>query len=215
MTVPILVYAIGLDPVPATSYSLFIVGISSLAGAFNNYRKGLVNVRTALLFGVSSITTVLLIRKFLIPLIPANLFQIGSRIITHSTATMILFALLMLLSAWAMISDISEEVVSKPLGKTNQISILLLYGVIVGSATGLLGAGGGFLIIPALVLVLKMTMKEAVGTSLLIIALNSLVGFCGDIGHFRIQWNLLLGITALAVTGIFIGGLIGRKLSGD
>jgi uncharacterized membrane protein YfcA len=90
-----------------------------------------------------------------------------------------------------------------------------LYGVIVGSATGLLGAGGGFLIIPALVLVLKMTMKEAVGTSLLIIALNSLVGFCGDIGHFRIQWNLLLGITALAVTGIFIGGLIGRKLSGD
>lgn len=89
------------------------------------------------------------------------------------------------------------------------------YGIAIGIVTGLLGAGGGFLLIPALVFLLKLPMKKAIGTSLMIIALNSLIGFTGDLGHFSIDWFFLLKITAIAVAGILVGGTIGKKLHGD
>jgi uncharacterized protein len=99
--------------------------------------------------------------------------------------------------------------------RNNNITKLLLYGILIGLATGLLGAGGGFLLIPALVLILKMPMKEAIGTSLLIIALNSLIGFAGDIGYFNIDWKFLGLITSIAVAGVFIGGFLAKKIEGD
>jgi hypothetical protein len=151
------------------------------------------------------------------PLVPPVLYRRGSFQITQSVATMVLFALLMLVAAMAMIKSrkdpVEQERSASP--KESAIARLLLYGVLVGTATGFLGAGGGFLIIPALVLMLKMPMKEAVGTSLLIIALNSLIGFTGDIGHFNINWNFLLLITGVAVIGIFIGGFLARKMNGE
>ena len=89
------------------------------------------------------------------------------------------------------------------------------YGIVIGLATGLLGAGGGFLLIPTLVLLVKLPMKEAIGTSLLIIALNSLIGFTGDLGHFTIDWFFLFKVTCIAIAGIFIGGFISKKISGN
>lgn len=217
LTVPILVYVIGLSPVLATSYSLFIVGSTSLVGAFNNYTKGLVSIKTALLFGLSSITTVFLIRKIIIPLIPPIIFTAGNFRATQSMATMVVFAILMLMASIAMIKSKNELVnpASAPDKRETNIGKLLLYGILVGIATGFLGAGGGFLIIPALVLMLKMPMKQAIGTSLLIIALNSLIGFTGDIGHFMIDWKFLILITLVAVGGIFIGGYLAKKIHGD
>ena len=91
----------------------------------------------------------------------------------------------------------------------------MIYGVAIGIVTGLLGAGGGFLLIPTLVLLLKLPMKKAIGTSLLIIALNSLIGFTGDLGHFKVDWLFLFKITAIAMVGIFLGGIIGKRLPGD
>lgn len=217
LTVPILVYVMGLHPVLATSYSLFIVGTTSLVGAINNYRKGWVHIKTALLFGLSSITTVFIVRKFLMPLIPSVLFSTTNFQLTHSMVTMLLFAVLMLLASIAMIKnnpDTPEINVSKK-NHNSALPQLLLYGVVIGLATGFLGAGGGFLLIPALVLLLKMPMKQAVGTSLLIIALNSLIGFTGDLGHFNIEWKFLLSITSIAITGIFIGGFIATKIEGE
>ncbi|CAN5825260.1 sulfite exporter TauE/SafE family protein [soil metagenome] len=217
LTVPILVYVMGVNPVLATSYSLFIVGSTALVGAFNNYRKGLVSIKTALLFGVSSIATVFITRKIFMPAIPAVLFSKGNIHITQSMATMILFAVLMLMASIAMIKKKTTDngLVVSSQSNTTQLPKLLLYGVAVGLATGFLGAGGGFLIIPALVLLIKMPMKQAIGTSLLIIALNSLIGFTGDIGHFEIDWKFLLTITLIAVTGIFIGGFLARKIDGE
>lgn len=216
LTVPLLVYVLGINPLLATSYSLFIVGATSLVGAFNSYRKGLVNIKTALLFGMSSIAAVFLTRKFLLPVIPEVIFSTAHFKITHGVATMLLFALLMLLAAWAMIK--------KP--KINQVNVvfipkhipmvkLMLYGIAIGLLTGLLGAGGGFLLIPFLVLIVKIPMKQAVGTSLLIIALNSLIGFTGDVGHFNIDWKFLLLITTVAIAGIFIGGILSKKIDGE
>jgi len=215
LTMPVLVYLFGLNPVLATSYSLFIVGLTSLIGAADNYRKGTVNIKTALLFGISSITTVFVIRKFIIPHVPYRLFAIGNFVITHNMLTMVLFAGLMIAAAIAMIKNgenTSSNVVSEK--KLNLIK-LSVFGIGVGIATGLLGAGGGFLLIPTLVLFVGLDMKEAVGTSLLIIALNSLIGFTGDVGHFTINWIFLLKVTAIAVAGIFMGGAINKKINGQ
>lgn len=215
LTVPVLVYLFNINPVLSTSYSLFIVGSTSLAGAINNYRKNLVKVKVALLFGLSSITTVFITRKLIIPFVPEKLISIGSFTITHSFLTMVLFALLMIAAANAMIRNGKNTTGSKlPKTKLNLIK-LLSYGVAVGLATGFLGAGGGFLLIPTLVLFVGLPMKEAIGTSLLIIALNSLIGFTGDLGHFSIEWGFLSLITLIAIVGIIIGGLINKKVKGE
>lgn len=213
LTVPVLVYLFQLDATTATSYSLFIVGSTSLVGAFNNYKKGYVDVKTALIFGMSSITTVFLTRKFLIPFIPDVLFSIGSVPITRSLATMVMFAVLMVLAAISMIRGGSTETAVPSVSK-HVLPRLLLYGVSIGLVTGLLGAGGGFLLIPALVLLLQLPMKKAVGTSLFIIALNSLIGFTGDIGNQFMDWRFLLLITAIAIAGIIVGSQLGKKIPG-
>lgn len=212
LTVPVLVYLFGISPAIATSYSLFIVGSSSLVGAYRNYQKGWTDIKTALLFGTSSITTVFLTRKFIIPNIPDNLFTHGQLTITKATATMVLFAILMILASSSMIRSKNTAANNT---NTQSTSKLLLYGVGIGIVTGLLGAGGGFLIIPALVFFVGLDMKKAIGTSLLIIALNSLIGFTGDIGQYDIDWKLLGTVTALAIAGIFIGGYIGKAIPGN
>lgn len=217
LTVPVLVYLFGVSPILSTSYSLFIVGSTSLVGAFNNFRNGLVNVKTALLFGLSSIITVFITRKLIIPIIPKELFTIGGFVVTENIMTMLLFAVLMVAAATAMIKNGAEKIEEEKVVKKGEGKIvkLMFYGVAIGIVTGLLGAGGGFLLIPTLVILMGLPMKEAVGTSLLIIAMNSLLGFTGDLGHFKMDWLFLLEITAIAVAGIFIGGLIGKRIDGS
>ncbi|MEP7141607.1 MAG: sulfite exporter TauE/SafE family protein [Ferruginibacter sp.] len=217
LTVPILVYLMGVNPILATSYSLFIVGSTSMVGAVDNYRKGFVRIKTALLFGLSSITTVFVIRKIVMPEIPSVLFNTEHFRITQSMATMVLFAILMLLASIAMITGKNEPLLTNKIAMQNDHHTfkLLLYGILIGLSTGFLGAGGGFLVIPALVIILKMPMKQAVGTSLLIIALNSLIGFTGDLGHFAINWKFLLSISLIAIAGIFVGGIIAKRIHGD
>jgi len=211
LTVPVLVYLFGVSPLVATSYSLFIVGSTSVVGTFNNYRKGFVDVRTALMFGVFSVITVFLTRRFIIPLIPADI-PIGGGSISFSVLTMVLFAILMLLASVSMIRGRKEKTVK---AEGRGILPLIAYGVAIGLITGFLGAGGGFLLIPALVMLLGLPMKKAVGTSLFIIAINSTIGFIADSGQYNIEWPLLLTVSAIAVAGIFIGGMLSKKIAGD
>jgi len=204
----------GISPALGISYSLFVVGFTSLIGAFNNYRKGLVNFKIALIFGAASITTVFITRKFIIPHIPNVLFKIGSVQVTYSLLVMLLFAFLMLVASISMILNRKNSVVENSASK-KQMGLLLIYGIIIGLVTGFLGAGGGFLLIPALVILMKLPMKEAIGTSLLIIALNSLIGFVGDVGQYPIDWKFLLTITTIAIAGVFIGGFFNDKVNAD
>jgi uncharacterized protein len=212
LTVPVLVYLFGVSPTLAISYSLFIVGSTSLVGAYSNYRKGLVNFKTVLLFGSSSITTVFLTRKFIIPFLPDVFFSIGSFYVTHSLFVMVVFAILMVAASVTMIKN--KEVDTERKIKSSS-TILIVYGVLIGLVTGFLGAGGGFLLIPALVILMKLPMKQAVGTSLLIIALNSLVGFTGDIGRHPIDWAFVSIVSLIAIAGIFIGGYFNQKINAD
>lgn len=214
LTVPVMVYLFGLHPMLATSYSLFIVGSTSLFGAFNNLRKGQVNFKAVLLFGAASIITVFVTRKFIVPAIPKTIATIGGVTISESLLIMILFAVLMLLSSIGMIRNKEIPAEEKECKECFRITKLLGYGITIGLITGLLGAGGGFLLIPSLIFLLKLPMKKAIGTSLMIIALNSLIGFTGDLGHFNIDWSFLAIVTSIAVAGIFLGGALGKNLSG-
>lgn len=216
LTVPVLVYLFGVNPVLATAYSLFIVGASSLVGAFPKYKQGLVNLKTAVIFGIPAIAAVFATRKFIVPAIPNEIFTIGNFLVTKSILMMILFAVLMVFASISMIrgkkKTDGDELVEEQ--KFNY-PMILLEGAVVGILTGLVGAGGGFLIIPALVLFSKLPMKQAVGTSLLIIAAKSLIGFTGDLSNYTMDWKLLLTITGLAIMGIFIGDALSKKIDGN
>ena len=214
LTVPVLVYLFGISPALGISYSLLVVGFTSLVGAFNNYRKGLVNFKTALLFGSASITTVFITRKFIIPLVRDVVFKIGSLTLTYSLLVMVVFAILMLAASVAMIRS-KKKIVDENITSKKQPVLLLVYGILIGAVTGFLGAGGGFLLIPALVILMKLPMKEAIGTSLLIISLNSLIGFVGDIGRYSIDWKFLSTITTIAIAGVFIGGFFNQKVNAE
>jgi uncharacterized membrane protein YfcA len=210
LTVPILVYLFHLSPLVATSYSLFIVGSTSLVGAINSHANRLIDLRVVLLFGLPSVITVFFTRKFLLPLIPGHVVTIGNYEMEFSTLTMILFALLMVLASISILHPANNW--RKPVHTERTV---LLYGVGIGLITGFLGAGGGFLLIPALVLLLGIEMKKAVAISLLLITLNSLIGFLGDLGSFEIDWKFLGLITTIAVGGIFAGNFLSKKIKGD
>lgn len=211
LTVPVLVYLFSIDAISATVYSLFVVGFTSAIGSIDYFRKRLVNIRVALLFGLPSIAMVLLTRSVIIPLVPQNIFVIGHYIITKSMFTMLLFAVLMIIASYNMIKSrqqISDKHPPAPYWK------VLFHGLLTGLVTGLVGAGGGFLIIPALVILLKLPMKKAVGTSLVIIAVNSLIGFVASYNHVDINWHLLLTTVFASVIGILIGVSLSRKIEG-
>jgi uncharacterized membrane protein YfcA len=213
LTVPVLVYILGVNPVLATAYSLFVVGSTSLVGAATYMKKGLVNYKTALVFAIPSFIAVFLTRKFLVPALPDPLFTVGEAIITKNIGIMVFFALIMLAASYSMITakkcvdcDEDEPVVFN-------FPMIALEGSVVGVITGIVGAGGGFLIIPALVLLAKLPMKMAVGTSLLIIAAKSLIGFLGDLSTQTIDWQMLLIFTSLSIVGIFIGSALSKKIN--
>jgi uncharacterized membrane protein YfcA len=275
LTVPVLVYLLHVDPVLATAYSLFVVGISSSVGAFSYMKKGLLNYKTAIIFAVPSFIAVFLTRRFLVPAIPEQLFSIGKLDITtevlfilllivamlavslmslnklfrgskkhirafllvtpaaimvflvrqffipgipenlivignftltRDMGIMLFFALIMLISAFSMIKkDKAFQGENERRGIMYNYPMIVLEGGVIGTITGIVGAGGGFLIIPALVLLAGLPMKMAIGTSLLIIAVKSLAGFLGDLSNREIDWIFLLSFTGMAIIGIFIG----------
>lgn len=215
LTVPVLVYLFAVDAVAATAYSLFIVGFTSAIGTVGYFKKGLINIKTAVVFGVPSVIAVFLTRAYLVPAIPLEVFSLGSFVVTKSILMMLLFAVLMIAASFSMIKPEkkkSEKENSEP--QQFNYPVILLEGALVGMITGLVGAGGGFLIIPALVLLSKLPMKEAVGTSLVIIAAKSLIGFLGEGGETIIDWVFLMRISAVATVGIFIGMYLSKKIDG-
>lgn len=215
LTLPVLVYLWGINPVISTAYSLFVVGTTSLVGSINYMRQQQVNYKAAVLFALPSFLSVFLTRKYLVPWIPDPVFTTDAFVLSKSMAVMLFFALIMLVASYSMIRDRQKAVstTQSPL-QFNYISIAV-NGLLVGLLTGIVGAGGGFLIIPAMVLLIHLPMKTAVGTSLLIIAANTLLGFWGGIATLQIDWPFLLKFTALSVLGIFIGTYLTRFIAGE
>ncbi len=215
LTIPVLVYLIGIPPVNATSYSLFIVGISAFIGGLRYLKNNLISLRTALVFGLPSVVSIFFTRKYLLHAIPDHLFNVGHVEITKDAALMILLAVLMVVASYSMIKK--PAIVRADSHKHNeQYRYFLIFqqGIIIGVLVGLVGAGGGFLIIPALVMLAKLPMKKAVGTSLAIIALNSSIGFLSDFGVHQFDWNFLFIFSAFAISGIIVGSYLSKYISG-
>ncbi len=211
LTVPILVYLFHIQPELATSYSLCIVGITAMIGAYKHYTLGNLQPKTALFFAIPSVVSLLFVRKIILPLIPNHLFSIGHVNVTKNIFIMLVFAILMIAASSSMIRKTTQTISSEQ----PNFWRLSLIGLGVGLVTGFLGAGGGFLIIPALIFFAGLPMKQAVGTSLLIIFINSTIGFSADLMNgIQLNFQLLFTLSAIAIAGMFIGTYLSKKIDG-
>lgn len=216
LAVPVLAYLFSIDEKAATAYSLFIVGASSLVGGIKQHMKGYVDWLTAIVFGIPSIIGVTMVRYFVIPILPEVFFTVGDFEFTRRMGMFGFFAVLMIPAGISMLKKRKAIVVNKDVKIKFNYPLIILEGLVVGAITGMIGAGGGFLIIPALVLLAKVEMKVAVGTSLMIIALKSILGFfLGDALTMTIDWSFLMVFTGLSFVGIFIGSYLGNFIDGD
>lgn len=211
LTVPVLVYLFHVNPILATTYSLCIVGVSSIAGVISRMKQKLVDIKTIFIFGLPSVLGVFIARKFFLPNIP-DVLHFGSQLLTKNDFVMLFFATLMLASAISMIFGKNKQVVD---GMIPVYGVsLMMVGLGEGMLTGIVGAGGGFLIIPALVILGKLPMKKAIASSIFIISIKSIVGFIGDIAHTKIDWKFLGFMVVLATLGIIIGNYLNKKIDG-
>ncbi len=214
MAVPILTYLFHINPVTTTAYSLFVVGTSAAVGTTRNLSKGIIDLKTALVFALPCLLAVYTTRKFLVPMLPEKVVSVGNFVLSKDMAIMLLFAILVLVAAFSMIGKkVSGKYHDQIL--SGKFTMLISQGIIIGVLTGIVGIGGGFLIVPVLVLWLGMPMKKAVATSLFIISLKSMVGFLGDVGHFVIDWSFLLFFTLISTLGILIGVQLSKHIQGE
>jgi len=215
LTVPIMVYLMKVNPVTATVYSLFIVGSTTLIGSLAYIKNGLINFKISFAFAIPSVISIFITRKFILPSLPEVIIKANDFTITKDHAGLFFFAIIMILSSVSMITrSVMERDMNTPMQSKDYIT-LFFYGILVGLIAGLTGAGGGFLIVPALVILAKIPVKSAVGTSLLIISANSLSGFLGDLyGSYLIDWKMLLLFLAFAISGILLGSYLIKFIPG-
>jgi uncharacterized membrane protein YfcA len=214
LSVPILVYVMGIEPTLATAYSLFVIGTTSLVGGIHKAKQKLVDFYKVILFGIPAIISVFVTRKMLVPRIPDVIFSTENFTLTKSVLIMVVFAFVMIFASVRMIKPLKEKIVIKDV-QLNYFKIALM-GILIGLISGFVGAGGGFLIVPTLLFFAKTPMKMAVGTSLFIVSAQSLIGFTGDIMSDQIiDWKLLEYFTLASIIGIFIGNFIAKKVEDD
>lgn len=220
LSVPVLVYLLHFPADLATGYSLFIVGLTSLIGGIAFIKRGDISFESLMQFAIPSLITVFLVRKYIIPSLPEVFFHIGNFEVSKQVFIMILFAILIVTSSISMIKKqeknhktdaMWEEFSRSPI----RIYFVIILAVLVGFITGFVGAGGGFIIIPVLIFFIRVPVKKSIGTSLSIIAVNSLIGFTGNLGHFSINWPFLLTVSALCIAGILVGNIISVKISAN
>ena len=209
LAVPVFAYIFSLDEKVATAYSLFTVGISSIVGAIK--QLGNIEWKVTLIFGIPSIIAVWLTRFFIIPNLPEIIFVNETFIITRRMLIFGIFTFLLFISSFSMIYETNKNV--KPINIKNFYVLIIIEGFIVGGLTGFVGAGGGFLIIPALVILIGLDIKKAIATSLIIIALKSTFGFfLGDVMVMNIDWDFLIYFTLLTTLGVIIGAYFGKSI---
>ncbi|MBM9578111.1 sulfite exporter TauE/SafE family protein [Leptospira sp. 201903070] len=216
LMVPILFYLFGQNAIQATTNSLFVVGVTALIGALIKAKSGHINLRTGFLFAMPGFVGIYIAKHFILASLPDILIHRFGFTLTKSLLVMTVFAIIMAFSSWAMIrsgSSAAEEG-SPPIKATSSNFVGIGFkGLTVGAITGFVGAGGGFLIIPALALLLKFPLNVAVGTSLAIIAANSLFGFA--ISFSSVQFEdcpLLLTVSILGIGGMFFGQILSSKM---
>ncbi|MBP6730726.1 MAG: sulfite exporter TauE/SafE family protein [Chitinophagales bacterium] len=215
LSIPVLVYLFNLPASIATGYSLFLIGITAMGGALENIRKQLVDYKAAVYYGVPSALAVYSVRRFLIPALPHTFFTVNNFTLDKDHFILFLLVLVMLIAGYKMIRH-NPPPKDEHTGEVIDVPRLAMYAVLIGSFLGLVGAGGGFLMIPALVLFAHLPMRKAVGTSLLLVSLNSFIGFLGDVhSNPAMDWTFLFAFSSCSIAGVLAGTYLHRFIHGD
>jgi len=214
LSIPVLVYLFGIEPQLATSYSLILIGITALSGAYQNIRKKLVDYNAALYYGVPSVIAVYVVRRWIMPNLPKVMFTFGTYAVDKNLFILIILAIVMFAAAYKMITSGPAPTEEKE-HKINHFE-LAFFAVLIGSFLGLVGAGGGFLMVPALMYFANVHTKRAIGTSLLLVAVNSFIGFLGDMrSHVQLDWAFFATFAFFSVAGVFIGQYLAERIHND
>jgi uncharacterized protein len=220
LTLPILVYVAGIEPKRATTYSLFVVGTSALLGAINYFRKGLLHFQTVILFFVPSFVAVFFTKHSILPLIPEDIYEFDHFILSKDMLIMLIFSSVMFAAALSMIKK--KMPTSLAMETMNEDSALnykaiIMQGILVGTLTGFVGAGGGFLIVPALTMFARLPIRLTIGTSLMIVAINSLSGFAIDYSSHSnlIDWHFLSAFVGMAFVGTYLGTFLSQFVKAE
>lgn len=210
VSIPILVYAFNVPPSLATGYSLLIVGFTALLGTVQNLRQGLVRYKALVRCGLPALISIYIMRRFLIHSIPATFFTLYGFKLTKDTFILLLLAFFMAMVARNMISAAKPD--KKEVKQTPYISVLF-QSIFIGLFTGMVGAGGGFLLIPLLLASEPMEFRNATATSLTLVTLNSFIGFAGDVqSNIVINWPFLLSFLGCSIAGVIIGIRIAHRI---
>jgi uncharacterized membrane protein YfcA len=202
LAIPVLVFFFDIDPEAATTYSLFIVGITAVSGSINHYRIRNIDYITVFLFGIPSVIMLFVMRRYLLKQIPPIIFQQGSLVISKSLFIMIVFSIVMLIAGLLMVKKKGYT----PSVERLNLSRLVTVGCITGAITGFIGVGGGFIIVPSLVLFAGLPMKKAIGTSLTIITVNCIIGVLSNLdATASLDYFFLVSFSAFAIAGILLG----------
>ena len=210
LTIPVLVYILGVETILATTYSLFIIGITAFFGAVKNIKNRTVNLRVGLIFAFPSLISIYLTRRFIISSLPEKINITESFFYYKEELIMLFFATIMLFSSFYMLKKRKVRSINKEI----KYLYITLEGLIIGLISGLIGVGGGFLIIPALVFIGGLSMKIAIGTSLIIITLKSFIGIIGDLyTPIKMNYFFLLKFSFFSLVGMSLGLCISKFMS--
>ena len=210
LTIPIFVYMFGISPVLATAYSLFVVGATATVGTIRNFQQNIIHLSTGLLFGIPSFIGTYITRRYILPSLPKTLMTIGDFDLTLDLFIMMLFATMMLMASVSMISNKTKEDESQEIDSSKSVTTIVL-GFVIGLLTGFIGAGGGFIIVPALIFLTRLPVKIAIGTSLFIIMMKSFIGFLGDLQTVSMDWRFLIIFSILSAIGIIVGIQVAKR----
>ena len=216
LTVPVFVYIFKIEPALAATYSLFVVGTSSLCISIRSLIKRNVDYKTLMYFGIPSTFSIFIIRRLIVNRLPLSFVLLHYKI-PMSSVFMQAFAILMVIAAIQMTwkkKTVNLPFKERDIAGYDRVQIVFV-GLGVGIITGLLGIGGGFIIMPALISILRLDVRKAIGTTLIIIAVNSSFGFLTTLNLQPLDWNLLLVFSLGTTTGIFVGSYWSDKISGE
>ncbi len=209
LTMPILVYCLNIKPITATAYSLLVVGMTALFGSIRYQRMGHVRIKEALSFAIPSMSAAFITRAIIVPTLPVMIIGVSK-----DNFIMLLFSLLMITASGMLLKNGIKDT---PIKESYKYPFLYIItgSICVGLLTGLVGAGGGFLIIPSLIYLFAMPMKDAIGTSLVIIAMNSLIGINGDFHTgLSINWSLVGIFLIMTLLGVSLGSKMSEYIDG-
>ncbi|WNJ19335.1 sulfite exporter TauE/SafE family protein [Pontibacter sp. G13] len=217
MMLPVLAYLFAKDANLTSAYSIFVIGLTSIIGTFGKVREDIIPYKVTFAFLIPALLSTWFARWALVPMVPEHLLEIGDFVLVKKQGLLILFAVILVFSGLSMITGFADKLKERSQAHFSWPS-LIISAIVIGLLSGMLGTGGGFMIVPALIMTAGLEIKEAAAGALVIVAVKSLVGFfAGDaitMGD-QIEWNFLAKVAGVMITGILLGNWLSNHLPAE